>query len=249
MSRLAACLGIARSIAIYLGRPDRVRDQARFYAGFLSPGELAFDVGAHLGNRSRALRRAGLRVVALEPQVAFWRLLKLTLPRDVVLIPAAASRAPGRAVLHVAPRFPTVSTLSDGFRDEAAALPTFAPVRWSAEQETEVTTLDALIAQHGLPAYVKIDVEGHEAEVLEGLSQPVPYVSIEIIPGLVARAAAALDRLDALGRYRFNVARGEEGAFLFDDWLDRASLDAWIAALPPGAKPCDVYARWDYASS
>ena len=243
MTFIAATLGLARSAAIYLVRPDRVRAQARFYAALLPPGALAFDIGTHMGNRTRALRRAGLRVVALEPQAAFWRILRTTLPRDVTVLCAAAGERPGRATRYVAPRHPTVSTLSAGFRKDAVRLPTFGAVRWSARQEVEVTTLDALIAAHGLPAYIKIDVEGHEAEVLAGLSRPVRFVSIEVIPGLTTRASAALDRLDALGTYRFNPVRGEAGTFLFGDWISRAALDRWIASLPPGAKPCDVYAR------
>lgn len=241
--RLASLLGLIRSAAIYLGRPDRVRAQARFYADLLPRGALAFDVGAHLGSRTRALRRAGMRVVALEPQKPFWHVLRATLPRDVVVLRSAAGAAPGLATLFVSPRYPTVSTLSSGFQQDVASLPTFRPVRWSAQQQTQVTTLDALSKTYGPPTYIKIDVEGHEAEVLAGLSVAVPFISIEIIPGLTERAASALDRIMALGAYRFNVARGEEGTFVFDDWTDRASLDQWIAALRASDKPCDVYAR------
>lgn len=230
---------------IYMARPDLVRAQARFYAELLPKGALAFDVGAHLGSRTRALRRAGLRVVALEPQKPFWHVLRATLPRDVVVLRSAAGAAPGQATLFVSPRYPTVSTLSSGFQQDVASLPTFQPVRWSAKQQTEVTTLDALSKTYGLPTYIKIDVEGHEAEVLAGLSVAVSYISIEVIPGLTERATLALDRINALGAYRFNVARGEEGAFVFDDWTDRASLDQWIGALQAGDKPCDVYARLD----
>ncbi|MEM9395576.1 MAG: FkbM family methyltransferase [Pseudomonadota bacterium] len=235
--------GLIRSVAIYLCRPDRTRAQARFYADLLSPGDLAFDIGAHLGNRSRALQKAGARVVALEPQEPLHRILKLTLPTGITLIKAAAGAEVGTAVLHVSPRHPTVSTLSSGFRAEAAAVPGFEQVDWSAQQKTVVTTLDALIAAHGRPAYVKIDVEGHEAEVLAGLSTPVEMISLEVIPGLETRARAAFDQLGRIGIYMFNVARGEEGRFLFDDWVDRAALDRWMEELEPGAKPCDVYAK------
>lgn len=249
MSRLAAAMGLARSVAIYACRPDRTRAQARFYAGLLPPGALAFDIGAHMGNRTRALRRAGARVVALEPQHACWRVLRATLPGDVTLIRAAAGAEAGHGVLHVAPRHPTVSTLSTGFVEDTRSVPGFGQVRWSRTEETPVTTLDALIAAHGRPDYVKIDVEGFEAEVLAGLSGPVPLVSIEVIPGLVPRSESALDRLCALGFYRFNVARGEDGAFLFPDWIGRDRLVGWLSALPPGDKPCDVYARHDPAAT
>ena len=38
------------------------------YARFVRPGDLAFDIGAHVGDRIGSFRRLGARVVALEPQ-------------------------------------------------------------------------------------------------------------------------------------------------------------------------------------
>ena len=38
------------------------------YARFLRAGDLAFDIGAHVGDRISSFRRLGARVVALEPQ-------------------------------------------------------------------------------------------------------------------------------------------------------------------------------------
>ena len=75
-------LGLLRSVVIY-HNPVRTRPLRDFYRGFLGPNDLAFDIGAHVGNRSRAMRAAGARVVALEPQALFARFLRLTLPRDI----------------------------------------------------------------------------------------------------------------------------------------------------------------------
>ena len=44
-------------------------------------------------------------------------------------------------------------------------------------------TLDALIAENGLPAFVKIDVEGFELAVLRRpQTQPLPALSFEFTP-------------------------------------------------------------------
>ena len=42
-----------------------------------------------------------------------------------------------------------------------------------------VTTLDALIERHGVPSFVKVDAEGFEEEVLQGLSRSIKALSFE----------------------------------------------------------------------
>ena len=73
-ARLRSLAGVARSLVVYRARPWRYAALARFYATILAPGDLAFDIGAHAGNRTRAMLRAGARVVALEPQAAYSRI-------------------------------------------------------------------------------------------------------------------------------------------------------------------------------
>ena len=246
MNGLRSALGLARSLAIYYGRPWRQRRLAGFYAGLLRPGDLAFDIGAHVGNRARALRTAGARVVAVEPQAPFAGFLRRTLPRDVTLIEAAAGAQVGTAHLAVSRLHPTVSSLA-GLPGTVAEAEGFAHVRWDARQQVAVTTLDALIAAHGRPAFVKIDVEGFEAEVLAGLSAPVPLVALEYLPQLPGAAAAAVRRLAGLGAYRFNAVEGEALRFVWGDWRGAEETLAWLAARSPADGSGDLYARWEGA--
>ncbi len=242
MSMLRSALGLGRSLAIYYGRPWRQRGLVRLYAGFLGPGDLAFDIGAHVGNRSRAMRRTGARVVALEPQGTFAAFLRLTLPGDVVLVQAACAAHPGEADLAVSRLHPTVSSLGP-LPEAGAQAPGFGHVRWDARERVRVTTLDALIAEHGMPRLIKIDVEGAEPEVLAGLSQPVATLAFEYLPALPGPAAAAVDRLAALGPYRFNAVQGETPGFLWADWRPAAAVQAWLAARAPDELSGDIYAR------
>ena len=240
-----ALAGLARSLVIYRARPWRAAALARFYRGLVGPGDLAFDIGAHVGNRSRALVAAGARVVALEPQALFHRFLARDLPPGVTLLRAAAGRAEGEARLAVSRLHPTVSSLAEGFADRMAGVPGFGRVRWDGAETVPVTTLDALIAAHGRPRFVKIDVEGHEAEVLAGLSVPLPWIAFEALPATRDTTHTALDRLEGLGRYRFSAVAGEATRFAlpFDPGAD---LLPGLATL--GDRPVDVYARLDPAA-
>ncbi len=234
--------GFLRSLVIY-HNPVSMRAWRRFYRDLLRPGDLAFDIGAHVGSRSRSLRASGARVVALEPQAPFAGFLRRTLPSDITLIEAAAGPSETEAQMAVSSRHPTVSSLRTDFVADAATAPGFEHVRWDRTQRVRMVTLDSLIARYGRPAYVKIDVEGFELDVLAGVSQPLPLVSSEYLPGFPHLSHAVIDRLSELGRYRFNPVEGERGGFLWSEWRDAAAMKAWLDALPKTAPSGDLFAR------
>jgi FkbM family methyltransferase len=243
--RLVRALGFARSLAIYHGQPWRTRALRRHYALFLGPGDLAFDVGAHVGNHARCFARLGARVIAIEPQPAFaaWLRRLLRARPNVTVLECALAAAPGEVELYQSARTPTVATASRRWIEAVRASPGFDRVRWARGVRVPATTLDALIARHGLPRFCKIDVEGYEAEVLRGLSQPIPALSFEYLPAAcdVARRAAGL--LAALGPYRFNATIGERRRFAWEQWRAIDALDAWLDARRAGEPSGDIYAR------
>ena len=239
---------IGRSLRIYYP-PGRAERLDAFHRRFLGPGELAFDIGAHVGDRTASFRRIGARVVAVEPQPRLARLLRLLFGRDPggALIAALIGAAPGEAVLRLNTANPTVATASPDFIAAADGAPGWEGQRWDAEIALPVTTLDALAAAHGRPDFVKIDVEGYEAEALAGLSFAPRALSFEFTTIQRDVARECLERLGALGYRAFNACLGESMVFAHAAPLDAAGMAAWIAALPAEANSGDVYAALDPA--
>jgi FkbM family methyltransferase len=237
--------GVARSLRIYHGNRERREAMEQLYRRFLKPGDLAFDVGAHVGDRVVAFRRLGARVVAIEPQPALRMTLKLMHWRDrgVAIEPVALGRADGTIELQLNLDNPTVSTVSPNFIRAAARAPGWKEQRWTRKLSVPMTTLDALIARHGVPAFIKIDVEGFEAEVLAGLSRPVPALSFEFTTIQRDIAAAAIERCAALGYGFFNIAMGESQTLVHETWMSADMMVQWVTALPHAANSGDVYAR------
>ncbi|SIO50490.1 methyltransferase, FkbM family [Rhodovulum sp. ES.010] len=236
---------IGRSLDIYYRDTDRTARMDRLHAAFVTPGAPVFDIGAHVGDRTGSFLRHGASVVALEPQPQVFRALRLIHGRHpaAVLLPAAAGAAPGTLTLHLNTRNPTVSTVAPGFLSAAADAPGWRDEVWDGTVTVPVVTLDLLIARHGLPAFVKIDVEGHEPAVLQGLSAPLPALSFEFTTIQRRAAHACIARLGALGRYAYNLSLGEEHRLRHDVWLTAAEMQAELDALPETANSGDVYAR------
>ena len=87
---------VLRSLRIYYGDRPRRRAMAALYGRFVKPGDVVFDIGAHVGDRVAAFRSLGARVIAVEPQPALARVLRLLYGRDKNVV--VAETAVGRAV-------------------------------------------------------------------------------------------------------------------------------------------------------
>lgn len=240
---LQATLGVLRSLRIYHGHPARAQAMDRLYAQFIAPGDLVFDVGAHVGDRIASFRRLGARVVAVEPQPAPYRTLRMMFGRDrnISLVRSAVGRAIGTAEMKLNLGNPTISTLSRDFIEASRDAPGWEGEAWRDTIEVPVTTLDALIETHGRPSFIKLDIEGFESEALAGLSAPVPGLSFEFTTIQRPVALACIERCSALGYRTFNAALGESQAL--GEWREAQAMADWLEALPREANSGDIYAQ------
>jgi FkbM family methyltransferase len=241
---------ILRSLRIYYGDRDHGRKMDAMYSRFLKTGDLAFDVGSHVGDRTGSFLRLGAKVIAVEPQPALGNVLKLFYGRNpkFELVRAAVGSREGEIELKLNTRNPTVATASDDFIKSADAAPGWEGQRWDDKIKVPMTTLDALIRRYGKPAFVKIDVEGFEDEVLAGMSQPLAALSIEFTTIQRNVALQAIRRLAAVAPYRFNAALGESQELAHPRSLSAAEISRWITELPMEANSGDVYASLNDAA-
>ena len=137
-----------------------------------------------------------------------------------------------------------LSTLSRDWIDKAATTGRYGDHQWSKKIKVPVTTMDALIAEHGMPAFCKIDVEGFEVQVLKGLSKAIKAVSFELISETADNAIACIDHLQKLGMYEYNYSHLESMKLDLPAWVSAAEIKAKINSERQGTDlGGDIYAR------
>jgi FkbM family methyltransferase len=226
-------------------REDEVR--RLFYAQFVAPGDLVFDVGANVGNRTKAFLKLGCRVVAFEPQASCAATLRKRYSRhpSFTLVEEALGSKPGHSVMKIGSES-ALSTLSDDWVAQAGQTGRFKEHAWTSTQPVVVNTLDQAITRHGTPGFVKIDVEGFELEVLAGLATPVPCVSIEFAAEALPTTLQCLGRLESLAPGSlYQVSLGESMVFESPEWVSLAAIQERLASLARADRLVwgDVYYR------
>ena len=212
-----------------------------FYSGFLSPGDVVFDVGANVGYYADTFLALGAHVVAVEPNPALCGRLKQIAQRsNLVIENCALGDKEGTAFFHVCSD-PGLSTLSNEWYEHAKTSPIHGGAHWDEAVEVEVKTLDSLAAKYGVPAFVKIDVEGFEDHVLAGMSFRPNALSFEFHLALVNVALACLNHLR--DGYRFNYCLGLETKFRLASWVDASEIEKALVDVRTNEEYGDVYCR------
>ena len=181
-----------------------------FYSSFLSADDIAFDVGANMGNRASVFLQIGCKVIAVEPQKVCYSHLLSKFGKKIIIVPFGLGEKEEERVMYIS-NVNTVSSFSNEWI-ESVKKDRFKNIDWDQSQTIKMTTLENLIVEFGKPKFCKIDVEGFELEVLKSLKQPLPYLSMEYtVPEQIERLAACVDYCYNLSSdSTFNYAIGEE---------------------------------------
>ena len=212
--------GVLRSWLMYYAKPGNRSRLFRFYDSFIKEEDLVFDIGAHLGNRSRAFLDLGAKVVAVEPQPNCIRFLKNKFSNEsrFILHDYLVSSEEGQLPFHISFANPTISTARGKDWHQQINSYSIMPAYWDQKIIKSVITLDWLIQKYGIPAFCKIDTEGFEWEVIQGLSVAIPALSLEYLAFDRERMIKCLERLSTLGEYRINFSPGESQHWYWKEW-------------------------------
>ena len=221
----------------------RIGRMMALYGMFISPGQVVFDVGANVGNRTALFVRLGARVVAAEPQSVCVHHLRKRFGSNasVSIVAMAVGRTAGTAEMHVSQAH-VISSLSPDWLASVQGTRRFGVHGWDQTETVTVTTLDALIQQYGAPAFCKLDVEGFESEVLAGLSRTVPALSFEYTPEYAANTTRCVARLSELGNYEYNYDVGEAMKLELPKWVGPDEIGDAVRSVSHSTF-ADIYAR------
>jgi FkbM family methyltransferase len=197
----------------------------------MRPGDVVFDIGANMGDRVAVFHELGARVVAVEPQPACIERLRERFGDSVTVVEAVAGPSPGEADLLVA-SYHTLATLSPEWVDEVRGSGRFGEFNWDGRLKVPMTTLDELIATYGTPVFCKIDVEGFELGVLEGLSKRIRALSFEFTFELLPSRLLCVERLAALGMAKFNFSEGESTRLTWKRWIGPDQMLRFLESTP-----------------
>ena len=218
------------------------RMMREFYARLLPKGALVFDIGANVGTMTRVFSALGAKVVAVEPNADCVRHIELTTLRGVEVLQAAVGETSGVAVLKISDRKDKMSSLSAEWREAVTKENRDYEGMWKREVTVPMVTLDALIGRYGMPAYIKVDVEGYEEQALKGLSQCPALLSFEFNRVYLEPALGALENPIFAGA-EFNYTLVDPVKFELQEWVGREELKEKILGLGDGAGLGDIFVR------
>lgn len=194
-----------------------------FYSQFIRPGDLVFDIGANVGNRVSSFLACEAKVVAVEPQPTCVNMLKEKFGNRITVESVGIGATRAELEMQIA----TDSTVSSFNKDYInSTKERFKYTEWVDTISVPVITMDELMGKYGVPAFCKIDVEGYELEVLKGMHEVVPMLSLEYcVPEMQGQLHECVNYLVAVApQGKFNYSIGESMKWALSSWLNHTDF-------------------------
>jgi FkbM family methyltransferase len=166
---------------------------------------LVYDIGMHRGEDAAFYLAKGFKVVGIEANPDLCRLVEQRLSsraERLRIVNAAIHDQPGTVSFYVNDRISVWGTTQRQWAERNARLGTA-----SREISVLATPLQDVIGAHGMPYYMKIDIEGSDTMCLDALrdfDERPPFLSIESATTFEG-VFAELSKLHELGYRRFNL--------------------------------------------
>src|ERR1041385_4497726 len=190
----------------YYNKLKAIKD---LYGQFVGEGSLVFDVGANVGVNTECFLSLGASVIAVEPHPKNIERLQEIRSNKLTIVPVALSDKEAFATLH-AGKVTDFSTLSEEFMNKAKNSPRFEGEQWDEKIEVPTSTLDVLIKRLGKPDFIKIDVEGHEEKVFDGLSSLPCPILFEFNSEIIDSTWRCLEKPCFSNNVEYNFALGDK---------------------------------------
>ena len=197
--------------------------------------KLVFDIGANQGEYTDHVRKLypGVHVVCVEPNLSLCnRLSSKYDASSVTVYHAAVSESEGLIEFHECSQDSSVSTVSKVFLEKSCFTTsekimsdgrTFKDhYNYNSPVIVRSITLDSLVGLHGTPDLIKLDVEGHELNVIMGLSSKIPLITFEWHEEFKDRVLESIDRLHSIGFTKFSTEIWRSSI----DYHDREPIDS-----------------------
>jgi FkbM family methyltransferase len=214
----------------YIKMKDLILNNGIIDYKFLKHADLVFDVGLNLGEKAASFLDLGCRVVGFEPQrnIYLQAVNRFKNNGNFIGENVALDDSKGVSTIRIA-SFHTISSMNLEYIRNVKKL-RFSTYSWDSEEVVNTDTLDNMISKYGVPKYIKIDVEGHELNVLRGLTSRIEYISIEFITEMLGPVKECLDYVDRLNEKKssFNYIYGNNDNFYFEHWIGKDEIIAYL---------------------
>jgi FkbM family methyltransferase len=224
---------------------------AKAYSQILRNGDVYYDIGANHGNRIAPVVKhiKGCKIVAVEPQAECVSFLKEKFGNKITVIPKGLGELEGEAPMVISndDRLSSFATEWMDANKESGRFE-FMGAIWDEKRMIQMTTLDRLIEEFGVPRFIKIDVEGYELEVLKGLSQPIEMISFEYTtPEYTAQCIECVKRISDISQNKIlcNYSIGESMKWALPTWVSSEEMLTQILSTPAfGDGSGDIYIKY-----